>query len=93
MQLQPNTIGTAQVTAVLLPLIRKGQKKQIIYMSSAAASIPLALNTDFGIQPGYSTSKAALNMVAAKYAVALKEEGVIILTIHPGLVKTLPGCA
>jgi NAD(P)-dependent dehydrogenase (short-subunit alcohol dehydrogenase family) len=36
----------------------------------------------------YSISKAALNMVVAKYAVEYKAEGFVFLAISPGLVNT-----
>ena len=39
----------------------------------------------------YAVSKAALNMVVAKFATRFKDEGFTFLAVSPGLVKTLAG--
>lgn len=36
----------------------------------------------------YSTSKAAVNMIVAKYAAQYKAEGFVFLALSPGLVNT-----
>lgn len=37
-------------------------------------------------------SKAAMNLAVAKYAAQYKDEGLVFLSISPGLVKTKAGC-
>lgn len=37
-------------------------------------------------------SKAASNLAVAKYAAQYKEEGIVFLSISPGLVRTKAGC-
>jgi len=53
--------------------------------------IDLAYKSSTDLSVPYSISKSAVNMVNAKYAVALKEEGFIFLAISPGLVDTATG--
>jgi NAD(P)-dependent dehydrogenase (short-subunit alcohol dehydrogenase family) len=48
----------------------------------------LVLYTGLANQAPYSISKAALNMVVAKYAAEYKAEGFVFLAISPGLVDT-----
>lgn len=40
---------------------------------------------------GYGVSKAALNLAMAKYAARFKDEGIVFLSVTPGLVRTFPG--
>lgn len=57
---QTNVIGQTLVTRHLLPLLRKGQGKKIIFVSSAAASVSEIKGS--GPQVVYSSSKAALDV-------------------------------
>ena len=40
---------------------------------------------------GYGISKAALNMLVAKYALACKGDGITIVAVSPGFVRTVRG--
>lgn len=66
--LQTNVVGVHLTTAYFLPLVRKGQAKKIINISTTMSSISgnLAGLNGKGFFPGhflsYRTSKAALNM-------------------------------
>jgi NAD(P)-dependent dehydrogenase (short-subunit alcohol dehydrogenase family) len=80
------------VTLAFLPLLRKSQKevKKIANVSSRLGSIGLA--TTGGV-PGlfgsaYCVSKAGLNMMTKMFANALAKESFIVMSIHPGWVKT-----
>lgn len=48
----------------------------------------MTMATEFVISAPYSISKAAVNMVNAKYAVQYKPEGFVFLALSPGLVDT-----
>ncbi|KAL5498341.1 hypothetical protein ACEPAH_2483 [Sanghuangporus vaninii] len=50
-----------------------------------------ALTTNISFAGPYAVSKAALNMIVAKFATKLKDEGFTFLAVSPGLVRTLPG--
>ena len=63
----------------------------MLVVTSAMGSPAFALEMASDNSIGYSTSKAALNMIVAKYALAYKSDGIVFLAVSPGLVKTLPG--
>ncbi|KAJ7837360.1 hypothetical protein B0H14DRAFT_2791503 [Mycena olivaceomarginata] len=48
---------------------------------------------ELATKPSYSISKAALNVVVAKYAAQFKANGFIFLAISPGIVDTSATCA
>ena len=61
-------------------------------LSSSVGDHKVAILTKSAGLAGYGISKAALNLAVAKYAARFKDEGIIFLSITPGLVKTLQGC-
>ena len=80
-----NTVGPVRVTQALLENLRRGDKKQIVNMSSALGSIG---DNDRGGFYGYRESKAALNMFTKTLAAELGPDGFICLAIHPGWAAT-----
>ncbi|KAK4046254.1 hypothetical protein OIV83_006233 [Microbotryomycetes sp. JL201] len=85
--LDVNLFGQIYTTTAFLRLLRKGNKKQIWFLSTGLASIGF----DFGFGPGiaaYSISKTALNMYARKLSDVLKGEGFKTLLLSPGYVVT-----
>ncbi|KAJ7665111.1 hypothetical protein DFH06DRAFT_1186667 [Mycena polygramma] len=80
-------------TNAFLPLLKKGSAKKVLCLSSALGDLDLTLSGEVAGQPAYSMSKAAMNMVVAKYAAQYKAHGFVFLAVSPGLVKTslLPG--
>ncbi|KZS94432.1 NAD(P)-binding protein [Sistotremastrum niveocremeum HHB9708] len=83
-----NTIGPIHTSNVFLPLIRKGDLKKIILISTGLADLKATLSVEIDGSAPYSISKAAANMAFAKYAAAVKKEGIVVLSISPGLVNT-----
>lgn len=87
-----NVTGIAHTTNAFLPLIRKGSAKKVITISSGFADQDLALQLDLHEAPFYSMTKAAANMLMAKYAALLgKQEGILFLSLSPGAVDTSVG--
>ena len=80
-----NAVGTLRVTAALLPLLRKGQMKTVVNISSEAGSIEDCERTGWF---GYCMSKAANNMQGALIHNTLRKEGGRVFQIHPGHVAT-----
>lgn len=58
-----------------MPLLQAGQAKKVIAISSGIADIDNTLVGELDMSVPCSISKAALNMVIAKYAVAYKAKG------------------
>jgi NAD(P)-dependent dehydrogenase (short-subunit alcohol dehydrogenase family) len=83
-----NVLGVVHSINAFLPLIRKGIFKKIIVISTGLADVDVTINSENPMSVVYSTSKAALNMIVAKYAAELKSEGVILLALSPGVVNT-----
>jgi NAD(P)-dependent dehydrogenase (short-subunit alcohol dehydrogenase family) len=83
-----NTLGLVNVVHAFLPLVRKGSVKKVVNLSTGVADIDLIHKTELAIGAPYAASKAAANVVVAKYAAALKEEGILFLSMSPGYVST-----
>lgn len=89
-----NVNGVAHTINAFLPLIRKGQAKKIITISSGMADIDLIKDYDISGSVAYSVSKAATNALVAKYHALLgRKEGVLFLSLSPGVVDTSSGRA
>ncbi|KAK4050242.1 hypothetical protein OIV83_003563 [Microbotryomycetes sp. JL201] len=84
-ELDVNVFGAMYTTQAFLPLLKKGNKKQIIFLSSILGSMgnPMSKSPAAGT---YSMTKAAINMYAVKLSAALQDFTVI--PFHPGYVKT-----
>ncbi|KAI0373559.1 NAD-P-binding protein [Pilatotrama ljubarskyi] len=83
-----NTLGVIHSIAAFLPLLRAGQAKKIIVISTGGAD-PGSI-TNFGIagMVAYGTTKAAAVMASTKWAVQFKNEGFVVVSLTPGLVDT-----
>ncbi|RFN47952.1 hypothetical protein FIE12Z_7675 [Fusarium flagelliforme] len=83
-----NTLGNVHLFNLALPLIRKGQAKKIIAISSGMADPDFI--TQFSIVDGapYSISKGALNIAIAKFDAQYRKEGILFMAVSPGLVAT-----
>ncbi|RYP70038.1 hypothetical protein DL771_005729 [Monosporascus sp. 5C6A] len=83
-----NVIGNIYLNNVFLPLILKGNAKKIIAISSGMADIDFINQFDIQIAPLYAASKAALNVITAKYSAQYKKQGVLFISMSPGVVDT-----
>lgn len=82
-QFRINALGPLRVTAALAPNLSRGAKVGII--TSRMGSID---DNTSGSYYGYRMSKAAVNMAGMSLARDLKESGVAVSLIHPGMVAT-----
>ena len=78
---QANAVAPLMVVKHALPLLRKGQGKLIVNVSSEAGSIGSCWRKS---EYSYCMSKAALNMASRILQNALKAEGLKVLALHPG---------
>ncbi len=76
-----NAVAPLIVIKYALPLVREGQKKLIVNISSEAGSIGNAWRKS---EYAYCMSKTALNMASRILQNDLQQEGIKVLTIHPG---------
>ena len=89
---ETNLFGAWRTAQIFLPLITE-RKGRIINVSSGAGSHG---DPAFGLttNPGsatYAVSKAALTALTTKLALAVKDDGVLVYAVCPGLTATAPG--
>jgi short chain dehydrogenase len=72
---------------LFMPLILKGKTKKVIVISSGLADLDLTNKFDVDLNSLYSISKAGMNMVTAKFSAQYKKDGVLFLSICPGMVE------
>ncbi|KAE8373965.1 hypothetical protein BDV26DRAFT_296445 [Aspergillus bertholletiae] len=85
--LQTNVVGNIHLFNLLLPLVLKGQVKKVITISTGLADLDLTNNCDVDVGALYAASKAAMNVIVAKFNAQYKKDGVLFLSISPGLVE------
>ncbi|KAH8812676.1 hypothetical protein F5884DRAFT_786070 [Xylogone sp. PMI_703] len=83
-----NVLGTIFSINAFLPLVRKSKVKKIAVISTGLADLDEAQKGSVSFTVSYSSSKAAVNMVVARYSVELRGEGIVILALSPGFVDT-----
>lgn len=69
-----------------MPLILAGKTKKVIVISSGFADLDLTNKFDLDLSALYAISKSAMNMVTAKFSAEYKKQGVLFLSICPGMV-------
>lgn len=86
-----NAMAPLKVTEAFLEHVRASDQKRVVFISSRAGSIVergLLAHQKPGGSYIYRSSKAALNAVARGLAFDLGAEGIGVLVLHPGWVKT-----
>lgn len=83
-----NVLAQIFLYEAFLPLIIKGNAKKVLSISSAMGDLDLNREYEFDHATLYSASKAALNMVNIKFGVQYKKDGVLFISMCPGLVDT-----
>jgi NAD(P)-dependent dehydrogenase (short-subunit alcohol dehydrogenase family) len=83
-----NVLGVIHSTHSFLPLLRKGATRKVATISSVGGDCDFVLETGLAQAPAYGASKAAVNMVIAKYAAKLQNEGFTMVALSPGMVDT-----
>jgi NAD(P)-dependent dehydrogenase (short-subunit alcohol dehydrogenase family) len=83
LQFEVNALAPLNVALAFRRRLRKGSK--LINISSRLGSIG---DNESGDDYGYRMSKAAQNMLTSNLAIELGKEGIIVATLHPGIVAT-----
>ncbi|KIW80181.1 hypothetical protein Z517_06796 [Fonsecaea pedrosoi CBS 271.37] len=83
-----NAVGTINATAAFIPLIRKGTVKKVIALTSGMGDVDFTNELDMDMAVPYSISKAAMNMVMAKFSASYKNEGILFMAVSPGAVDS-----
>ncbi|MFW9854435.1 MAG: SDR family oxidoreductase [Candidatus Thorarchaeota archaeon] len=80
-----NSLAPVLLVELFLDIIKKENKPRILNITSGLSS--LARKTTV-FWYSYCESKTALSMLSKLMALRLKEEGIIVIPLHPGHVKT-----
>lgn len=85
-----NVVAVQRVSTAFLPLLRQGQLKKIMNVSSSQGSCGRAMWSLHmrATAPDYKVSKAALNMLTLQWAVSLRDDGFIVQCVNPGHLQT-----
>jgi NAD(P)-dependent dehydrogenase (short-subunit alcohol dehydrogenase family) len=85
-----NALGPLRVTKAFIPFIKRGDTKVVVNISSESGSIGECWrDREFD----YGMSKAALNMQSVLLQRYVKPEGIKVLAVHPGWMRTDMGGA
>jgi len=79
---ETNLFGTIYAMQAVVPVMRQQGGGTIINISSVAGHIPLPFHA------AYSATKFAMNSIGKAAGVELKKEGIHVLTVCPGFVRT-----
>ncbi|KZT65891.1 hypothetical protein DAEQUDRAFT_676042, partial [Daedalea quercina L-15889] len=83
-----NTLRGIHAVNVFLPLLCNSTSKKIVFMGGDAIEHNFIVKTQLTEMACLSITKFMQGMAALKYAVQLKDEGFIVITISPGWVNT-----
>ncbi|KAJ5272376.1 NAD(P)-binding protein [Penicillium angulare] len=83
-----NAIGNIHLFNLFVPLIQRGTAKKVFAISSGQASLDMIPRLKIEVAPLYSMSKAALNVAVAKFSAQYAKEGILFMSICPGMVDT-----
>jgi NAD(P)-dependent dehydrogenase (short-subunit alcohol dehydrogenase family) len=85
--LQTNVVGNIHLFNLFLPLVLKGKVKKVIAISSGHADLDFINDLEVWSSALYSASKAAMNVIVAKFSAQYKKDGVLFLSLSPGFVE------
>ncbi|KAJ5570290.1 uncharacterized protein N7459_009720 [Penicillium hispanicum] len=83
-----NVVGNIHLFNLFMPLILKGQVKKIIAISSGQADLEVIPKLKIQVASAYSIAKAGLNTAVAKFSAQYSDDGVLFMSICPGMVDT-----
>lgn len=83
---QTNVVGNIHLFNLFLPLVMKSTIKKVIFISSGHADLDFIIDSEIETSALYSASKAAMNVIVAKFNAQYKKDGVLFVSMSPGAV-------
>ena len=83
---QTNVVGNIHLFNLFTPLVLKGKTKKVIAITSGHGDVDFINQTEIESATLYASSKAALSLVVAKYNAQYRKDGVLFMSISPGVV-------
>lgn len=93
---ESNLFGAWQCVQSFLPLLKASANARIVNVSSEAGASftsPGGMQNMGAVIPAYGLSKVALNALTLKLAANLREAGILVNAVCPGLTATTPEAA
>lgn len=81
-----NVLANIHLYNLFIPQILKGRAKKVVCITSGMADTDWVNDYDLSGGALYASSKAAMNMITAKFNAQYKRDGVLFLGICPGFV-------
>lgn len=88
-----NALAPLLLARALRPNLVAGRRKVLVNISSRAGSLAEGTIDDEDGDYAYRCSKAALNMATVKLAQDFRRDGIAVISLHPGWVRTDMGGA
>jgi NAD(P)-dependent dehydrogenase (short-subunit alcohol dehydrogenase family) len=82
-----NVLANIHLYNIFMPQILKSQIKKVIFITSGHADVDFVNKYDIEVAGLYSAGKAAMNMINAKFSAQYKSQGVLFLSLAPGMVE------
>jgi NAD(P)-dependent dehydrogenase (short-subunit alcohol dehydrogenase family) len=82
-----NVLGVYLCCQTVAPLMQQRGRGRIVNVGSGGSYLPVT-NPSIALGSSYGPSKAALGRFSELLAVALREHGIVVFLISPGLVRT-----
>lgn len=83
-----NVISNIHLFNLFMPLILAGKAKKVISLSTGMADLDSMNKFELQFASGYAISKAAMNAAVGKFHAQYKQDGVLFMSICPGVVDT-----
>ncbi|PIL26447.1 hypothetical protein GSI_12205 [Ganoderma sinense ZZ0214-1] len=87
LQYKVNSLGPVHSITAFLPLLRASTTRKIIVIGSGGGYAKTILALGIVNICAYAMSKAAAHIAATKFALQLKDEGFVVVTLDPGFVN------
>jgi NAD(P)-dependent dehydrogenase (short-subunit alcohol dehydrogenase family) len=84
---QTNVTGNIHLFHLFIPQVLKGKAKKVITITTGLADLDLTNGVEIDIGSLYAASKAAMNVIVAKFNVQYKKDSVLFMGISPGVVE------
>jgi len=86
-----NALAPLLIARTLRPNLLAGQRKLVVNISSRAGSLAEGTLDDDDGDYAYRCSKAALNMATVKLAQDFQHDGITVVSMHPGWIRSEMG--
>jgi short-subunit dehydrogenase involved in D-alanine esterification of teichoic acids len=86
--MEANVLAKIHLYNLFMPLVFKGKAKKVVAISSGIADIDWVNEYDLEATSVNAMSKAAMNMVTAKFNAQYRKDSLLFLSVCPGLVDT-----